>query len=108
MEKLLVLVDQFDCKKSSAPQLQPHQPGLLRRAFSIFIFDNDERVLRQQRPFDKFPSQRLWTISGGGHPRPGERTATEFGTFTLRLQRMCETRERSGASARKVQPHTSR
>jgi isopentenyl-diphosphate delta-isomerase len=76
MEELLILVDQHDRKKGCAPKLQAHQQGLLHRAFSIFIFDNADRVLLQQRAFGKYHSQGLWTNTCCGHPRPGERIAS--------------------------------
>ncbi|MDZ5431651.1 isopentenyl-diphosphate Delta-isomerase [Pseudomonas fluorescens] len=74
MEELLILVDKHDRKQGCAPKLQAHQQGLLHRAFSIFIFDQDGRVLLQQRAFGKYHSQGLWTNTCCGHPRPGERT----------------------------------
>lgn len=74
MDELLVLVDRHDRIKGCAPKLQAHEQGLLHRAFSIFIFDPAGRLLLQQRAFDKYHSQGLWTNTCCGHPRPGERT----------------------------------
>lgn len=74
MEELLILVDTHDRKRGYAPKLQVHQQGLLHRAFSVFIFDQNGRVLLQQRALGKYHSQGLWTNACCGHPRPGERT----------------------------------
>ncbi|WP_433736264.1 isopentenyl-diphosphate Delta-isomerase [Pseudomonas putida] len=74
MEELLILVDTHDRKRGYAPKLLVHQQGLLHRAFSIFIFDKDGRLLLQQRALGKYHSQGLWTNTCCGHPRPGERT----------------------------------
>lgn len=63
MEKLLVLVDQPYPKKNSAPLLLcAYQPDLSHHAFSIFMFDNAERVLLQQRPFDQSPSHACGSL----------------------------------------------
>ncbi|ALI03182.1 isopentenyl-diphosphate Delta-isomerase [Pseudomonas sp. FW306-02-F02-AA] len=74
MEEKLILVDPDDREIGSAPKLHVHQQGLLHRAFSIFIFDGNGRVLLQQRALGKYHSQGLWTNACCGHPRQGERT----------------------------------
>ncbi|MFJ7286385.1 isopentenyl-diphosphate Delta-isomerase [Pseudomonas sp. NPDC099000] len=75
MDEFLILVDHQDHKKGIAEKLQAHQQGLLHRAFSIFIFNSEGRLLLQQRAFGKYHSQGLWSNTCCGHPRPGERTA---------------------------------
>ena len=75
MDEFLILVDRHGRKKGIAEKLQAHQQGLLHRAFSIFIFDRDGRLLLQQRALGKYHSQGLWSNTCCGHPRPGERTA---------------------------------
>lgn len=74
MEESLILVDPQDREIGSAAKLHAHQQGLLHRAFSVFIFDSNGRLLLQQRALGKYHSQGLWTNTCCGHPRPGERT----------------------------------
>ena len=74
MEEILILVDEDDCETGNAHKLLIHQQGLRHRAFSIFIFDQQGRLLLQQRALDKYHSQSLWTNTCCGHPRLGEQT----------------------------------
>jgi isopentenyl-diphosphate delta-isomerase len=70
----LILVDTQDESVGQAEKMDVHRQGLLHRAFSIFIFDKQGRLLLQQRALGKYHSQGLWTNTCCGHPRPGERT----------------------------------
>ncbi|MCF4998526.1 isopentenyl-diphosphate Delta-isomerase [Pseudomonas syringae] len=70
----LILVDTQDESVGQAEKMDVHRQGLLHRAFSIFIFDRQGRLLLQQRALGKYHSQGLWTNTCCGHPRPGERT----------------------------------
>lgn len=74
MDEMLILVDADDNSMGSQSKMQIHQQGLLHRAFSIFIFDSQGRLLLQQRAFSKYHSAGLWTNSCCGHPRWGEST----------------------------------
>ena len=71
MDEMLILVDADDNSIGSQTKTQIHQQGLLHRAFSIFIFDSQGRLLLQQRAFSKYHSAGLWTNSCCGHPRWG-------------------------------------
>jgi isopentenyl-diphosphate delta-isomerase len=44
----------------------------MHRAFSVFVFDTDGRLLLQQRNADKYHSGGLWSNTCCSHPRPGE------------------------------------
>jgi len=44
----------------------------LHRAFSIFDFDRDDRLLLQRRALGKYHSAGLWSNTCCSHPRPGE------------------------------------
>lgn len=72
MEEMLILVSEDDCETGFAEKMFVHRNGLLHRAFSIFIFDDDDRILLQQRAKNKYHSHGLWTNSCCGHPRRGE------------------------------------
>lgn len=74
MDELLILVDANDQQVGVATKLQTHQAGLLHRAFSLFVFDSNGRLLLQRRAQGKYHSGGLWTNSCCGHPRDGERT----------------------------------
>ncbi len=74
MDEMLILVDADDNSMGSQTKTLVHQQGLLHRAFSIFIFDSQGRLLLQQRAFSKYHSAGLWTNSCCGHPRWGEST----------------------------------
>jgi hypothetical protein len=45
--------------------------GLLHRAFSVFLFDDDNRLLLQQRAASKITFPRLWTNTCCSHPLHG-------------------------------------
>ena len=48
--------------------------GLLHRAFSVFLFDSDNRLLLQQRASEKITFPDMWTNTCCSHPLgvPGE------------------------------------
>ena len=68
----VVLVDESDCEVGTMEKLEAHQKGILHRAFSVFIFNDDNKMLLQQRALDKYHSAGLWTNACCSHPRPGE------------------------------------
>lgn len=70
----LVLVDENDCEIGIEEKLKTHLEGRLHRAFSIFVFDNSQRLLLQKRAQTKYHSGGLWSNTCCGHPRPGEST----------------------------------
>lgn len=71
----VILVDENDFVVGSAEKLQAHRDGKLHRAFSIFVFDSQQRVLLQRRAVNKYHSGGLWSNTCCGHPRPDETTA---------------------------------
>ncbi|MCW7549868.1 isopentenyl-diphosphate Delta-isomerase [Photorhabdus sp. APURE] len=72
MDEILVLVDKYDNPIGSAGKADIHRKGMLHRAFSIFIFDNEGNLLLQKRAATKYHSAGLWTNSCCGHPRVDE------------------------------------
>ncbi|WP_369788468.1 isopentenyl-diphosphate Delta-isomerase [Rouxiella sp. WC2420] len=72
LEERLILVDEHDNNVGVGTKLQVHRQGALHRAFSVFIFDSQGRLMLQQRASGKYHSGGLWTNSCCGHPRPGE------------------------------------
>lgn len=72
IEERVVLVDRDDRQLGTEEKLRAHERGELHRAFSVFIIDDQERVLLQRRASGKYHSGGLWTNTCCGHPRPGE------------------------------------
>lgn len=70
----VILVDEQDHVTGSMEKLEAHQKGMLHRAFSVFIFDEQNNMLLQQRALSKYHSAGLWTNACCSHPRPGEET----------------------------------
>jgi len=75
MEEHVVLVDEKGNEIGVAEKMHAHQNGLLHRAFSIFVFDADNRLLLQRRAKHKYHSGGLWANTCCSHPRPGEAVA---------------------------------
>lgn len=72
---MLILVDKQDNAIGQAEKLYVHQQGKLHRAFSIFVFrqnNGSTEILLQQRHNDKYHCGGLWTNTCCGHPRIGE------------------------------------
>ena len=68
----VVLVDEHDNEIGSAEKLRAHLDGNLHRAISVFLFNDEQQMLIQQRAFLKYHSGGLWSNTCCGHPRPGE------------------------------------
>ena len=71
-EDQVVLVDTDDREIGTMAKTRAHYEGKLHRAFSIFLFNSQGRLLLQRRAEDKYHSGGLWTNSCCSHPRPGE------------------------------------
>jgi len=74
-DEQIILVDERDRELGAGEKLQAHREGVLHRAFSVFIFDGEGRLLLQKRARAKYHSGGLWSNTACGHPRPGEPTA---------------------------------
>ena len=72
-DELLILVDPADNVTGYESKANAHRGnGLLHRAFSIFLFDPEGRVLVHQRSANKPLWPGYWTNSCCSHPRKGE------------------------------------
>lgn len=71
-EEQVVLVNERDESVGTMGKLRAHQEGALHRAFSVFLFDDQGRVLLQRRAAGKYHSAGLWTNTCCSHPRPQE------------------------------------
>ena len=71
----LILVDEQDNEIGSCEKVACHLAGgKLHRAFSVFLFDPEGRLLIQQRNPDKMLWGGFWANSCCSHPRLGEST----------------------------------
>jgi isopentenyl-diphosphate delta-isomerase len=71
-EEEVVLVNEHDVVLGTMGKLQAHQVGALHRAFSVFLFDTEGRLLLQRRAPGKYHSAGLWTNTCCSHPRLNE------------------------------------
>ena len=71
-EERVVLVDADDHEIGTEAKLRSHQTGVLHRAVSVFLFDENHRLLLQCRADDKYHSPGLWSNTCCSHPRPDE------------------------------------
>ena len=68
----VILVSAQDEAIGVMEKMEAHQKGLLHRAFSVFIFDTEGRMLLQQRAAKKYHGGLLWTNACCSHPYPDE------------------------------------
>jgi len=71
-KEFVILVDEQDNDIGVMEKIKAHQEGLLHRAFSVFIFNDKQELLMQQRALSKYHSAGLWTNTCCSHPRPNE------------------------------------
>ena len=72
MMERVILVDKNDIECGDMEKMQAHESGVLHRAFSLFVFNNQGALLLQRRAHGKYHSGGLWTNTCCSHPRPGE------------------------------------
>lgn len=70
----VVLVNENNQEIGIMDKQEAHVKGLLHRAFSVFVFNNEGKLLLQQRALHKYHSGGLWTNTCCSHPKPGEQT----------------------------------
>ena len=68
----VILVNEQDEQIGTMEKLRAHKEGLLHRAFSVFLFNDKNEMLLQQRAATKYHSPNLWTNACCSHPIPGE------------------------------------
>lgn len=71
-EEKVILVNEQDEKIGMMPKQEAHEKGVLHRAFSVFIFNEKEELMLQQRALHKYHSPGLWTNTCCSHQRDGE------------------------------------
>ncbi len=71
-EEKVILVNENDEQIGLMPKLEAHEKAVLHRAFSVFIFNDNNELMLQQRALDKYHSPGLWTNTCCSHQRDGE------------------------------------
>jgi len=72
MEPQVILVNAQDEPVGTMGKMEAHRKGVLHRAFSVFLFDTEGRMLLQQRAAGKYHGAGLWSNACCSHPLPGE------------------------------------
>jgi len=73
-EEYVILVDEQDNAIGEMEKQAAHEENKKHRAFSVFLLDEQGRILLQKRAAGKYHSPNLWTNACCGHPRPDEST----------------------------------
>jgi isopentenyl-diphosphate delta-isomerase len=68
----VILVDENDNQIGLMPKIEAHEKALLHRAFSVFVFNDKNELMLQQRALHKYHSPGLWTNTCCSHQREGE------------------------------------
>lgn len=82
-EDHVILVNHNDEPMGLMPKLEAHQKAVLHRAFSVFILNERNEIMLQQRAREKYHSPLLWTNTCCSHQRSGENNI-EAGNRRLR------------------------
>ena len=81
-EEQVILVNENDEPIGLMPKLEAHQKAVLHRAFSVFVLNDKNEIMLQQRASEKYHSPLLWTNTCCSHQRSGE-TNIQAGTRRL-------------------------
>jgi isopentenyl-diphosphate delta-isomerase len=71
-EEQVILVNKNDEQIGLMPKMEAHEKAVLHRAFSVFIFNDKNELMLQQRALSKYHSPGLWTNTCCSHQRDGE------------------------------------
>ena len=67
----MILVDENDQEIGTCEKLKAHEYGYLHRAYSVFLFNDQNELLMQKRASTKYHSGGLWTNTVCSHPIQG-------------------------------------
>ncbi|WP_445732169.1 isopentenyl-diphosphate Delta-isomerase [Mariniflexile sp.] len=71
-EEKVILVNEMDEQIGTMPKLEAHEKAVLHRAFSVFVFNDKNELMLQQRAAHKYHSPLLWANTCCSHQRVGE------------------------------------
>ena len=72
IEEQVILVNEKDEQIGLMSKQEAHEKAVLHRAFSVFVFNDLNELMLQQRALDKYHSPGLWTNTCCSHQRDGE------------------------------------
>ena len=72
IEEQVILVNEQDEPIGLMNKMEAHEKAVLHRAFSVFILNDKNEVMLQQRAHHKYHSPLLWTNTCCSHQRAGE------------------------------------
>ena len=72
MEEQVILVNEQDEELGLMPKMEAHEKAVLHRAFSVFVLNDKDELMLQQRAAHKYHSPMLWTNTCCSHQRKGE------------------------------------
>ncbi|WP_396161209.1 isopentenyl-diphosphate Delta-isomerase [Flavobacterium sp.] len=72
IEEQVILVNEQDEPIGLMNKMEAHEKAVLHRAFSVFVLNNKNEVMLQQRAHHKYHSPLLWTNTCCSHQRAGE------------------------------------
>jgi isopentenyl-diphosphate delta-isomerase len=72
VEEQVILVNEQDEPIGLMNKMEAHEKAVLHRAFSVFILNDKNEVMLQQRAHHKYHSPLLWTNTCCSHQRAGE------------------------------------
>jgi isopentenyl-diphosphate delta-isomerase len=81
-EDNVILVNEQDEPIGLMPKMEAHEKAVLHRAFSVFVLNNKNQVMLQQRAAHKYHSPLLWTNTCCSHQKENE-TNLEAGNRRL-------------------------
>ena len=71
-EENVILVNQNDEQIGLMPKMEAHEKAVLHRAFSVFVLNEKNEIMLQQRASHKYHSPLLWTNTCCSHQRGRE------------------------------------
>ena len=71
-EERVILVNERNEQIGTMAKMEAHEKALLHRAFSVFVFNEKNELMVQQRAAHKYHSPLLWTNTCCSHQREGE------------------------------------
>ena len=71
-EEQVILVNEKDEPIGLMNKMEAHEKAVLHRAFSVFVLNDKNEVMLQQRAHQKYHSPLLWTNTCCSHQRAGE------------------------------------
>ena len=70
----VIVVNEKDEWMGTMDKMEAHLSGTLHRAFSVFVLNNNNELILQQRALHKYHSGGLWSNTCCSHPMPAEST----------------------------------